>query len=180
MTPEQFMELLRKKHSQLYSAIHVTLPIKIGVKAKNFFTDCFRRGQSPTGQTWPVTKRQLSGSKSAASGYGPLLSGRTHLMRSIESHPGDANVTITNPLLYAVVHNDGFDGTVSIPQHTRNLSLSNKRKGKKTDGKTSTVIKAHSRHMHIPQRQFIGPSPQLNDVIKKELEDAINNIFKND
>jgi len=180
MTPEQFMELMKKKQEQLHAAIHVTIPIKIGVKAKNFFTDCFRRGQSPTGQTWQVTKRQLSGGKSADSQRGPLLSRRMHLMRSIENHPGDASVTITNPVPYAEVHNEGFDGTVSIPQHTRNLSLSNKRKGKKkTEGKTSTTVKAHSRHMRIPQRQFIGPSPRIDEIVKKELEDTINNIFKN-
>lgn len=51
---------------------------------------------------------------------------------------GNAKVT------YARVHNEGFNGTVSVPAHIRKTK------------KGSVSVTAHTRTAHIIQRQFLG------------------------
>ncbi len=65
---------------------------------------------------------------------------------------------------YAKVHNEGFDGEVQVPAHTRRTK------------KGSTNVKAHSRMVHITQRQFMGDSEELNDRIKGRIVDYIKNL----
>ena len=65
---------------------------------------------------------------------------------------------------YAKVHNEGYDGEVQVPAHTRRTK------------KGSTNVKAHSRMVHIIQRQFMGDSEELNDRIKGRIVDYIKNL----
>ncbi len=61
---------------------------------------------------------------------------------------------------YAKVHNEGFNGWVNVPEHTR--------KGKK--------VKAHKRQMNIPQRQFAGKSEELATLIHDRLQAHCNSV----
>ena len=84
MNIKDFSASLKAKQKELDTLMRRELPIKVGRMAKDHYQDNFRKGGFVNGglQRWPQTKRQNSGSKSAAAGYGPLLSRRNHL-----SHP---------------------------------------------------------------------------------------------
>lgn len=65
---------------------------------------------------------------------------------------------------YAKVHNEGYDGEVQVPAHSRRTK------------RGSTTVKAHSRTAHVIQRQFMGDSEELNDRIKGRVVDYIKNL----
>ena len=65
---------------------------------------------------------------------------------------------------YVRAHNEGYDGEVQVPAHTRRTK------------KGSTNVKAHTRTAHIIQRQFMGSSEELNDRIKGRVVDYIKNL----
>lgn len=64
---------------------------------------------------------------------------------------------------YAQVHNEGYHGNIQISRHVRHT-----KKGQQT-------VRAHSRRVDIPQRQFIGDAKSLNDEIHTRIEQYINN-----
>lgn len=67
---------------------------------------------------------------------------------------------------YAQVHNEGFDGKVQVQAFTREI------KGKRQK------VKAHSRHMRIPQRQFMGHTEELQERIVTRIGTYIETITK--
>ena len=96
------------------------------------------------GRAWKEVKRRLQGVKGAA-GRRKILTGPTgNLGRSIQATPRDGSVTIHSDLPYASAHNDG----------------------------TSNAGRSHN--VRIPQRQFIGESPELTDALEKKIEQEIN------
>ena len=139
------------------------------------------------------TKRQQQ--KGTDAKYGPLTSRRNHLMSSIQSKPGVGEVSIENPVPYASIHNDGGNITThptvspkmkrfawhmayslagikgkgplpkELPQQAqfwRNLALTKK---------TKITINAH-----IPQRQFMGNSQELQAKVNKIIQESIQKI----
>ena len=86
MNIKDFSASLKAKQKELDTLMRRELPIKVGRMAKDHYQDNFRKGGFVNGglQHWPQTKRQNSGSKSAAAGYGPLLSRRNHLFSSVK------------------------------------------------------------------------------------------------
>ena len=99
-----FAELAKKSKDEM----QINLLCKVGVIAKNHFTDNFRKGGfvDDTLQPWQTTKRQQWG-RGAEGKYTPLTSRRDHLMRSITAHPRPGEVTIINDVEYASIHNEG-------------------------------------------------------------------------
>lgn len=73
---------------------------------------------------------------------------------------GNAKVT------YARVHNEGFSGTVSVPEHIRHTKNGD------------FPVRAHTRMAHIIKRQFIGDSSELNAQIKDRLQSFLNSKLK--
>lgn len=90
--------------------VYDRLPRKVGIVAVNHLKQNFREGGFVNGgvKPWKRTRRQDSGGPDAK--YSPLTSRRDHLMRSTEVVAGRGEVTITNPVEYAAIHNEG--GTV--------------------------------------------------------------------
>lgn len=67
---------------------------------------------------------------------------------------------------YAQVHNEGFNGTVAVPAHTRKT-------------KTKDVpVKAHTRKANIVKREFMGDSNELNEQIRARIEGYIDSLNK--
>ena len=66
---------------------------------------------------------------------------------------------------YAQVHNKGFDGEVVVPAHTRRT-----RRGEQQ-------VRAHTRHMRIPQRQYVGPAEELDQQIQEQIEALANELL---
>ena len=87
------------------------LPRKVGIVAVRHFKQNFREGGFVDGGVRPWKRTRRQNSKGTDSRYTPLTSRRNHLMRSIQSEPGRGEVTITNPVEYAAIHNEG--GTIN-------------------------------------------------------------------
>jgi phage gpG-like protein len=184
MNEKEFINRLKSKQREFENLARRRLPIIVGRMAKDHFQENFRQSGFVNGgvHKWPDTKRQGSGYNNAASQYGPLLSSRRHLFSSIKYTPGNASVTISNDLSYAAIHNQGGTIHVSVTPKMKRYAWAkyyeasgNKKSdtGKKNRKSMATQLadaeqaamwkrlaltKKTSLQIHIPQRQFIGPS----------------------
>lgn len=169
MNAEEIRVSIENVESEIKKQIMDDMPRLIGNAAVSMVNENFRDAGWRDGglKAWKKTKRQMG--KGKGSQYLPLHSSREHLSRSTQyKKTGPGEVTISNPVPYASVHNDGFEGNVNVKAHKRTIS-----KGKNKGDKYS--VRAFSRRMYIPQRQFMGESRELNEKI----ENIIRNTFKN-
>ncbi|MDQ3073270.1 MAG: phage virion morphogenesis protein [Bacteroidota bacterium] len=141
------------------------LPTIVGTMAVNFYDGSFDREGFINKSIEKWAPRKGEDSKVKRSARKGLLIDTGELRKSIDFTPGIMEVTIFSDKPYAAAHNEGFKGTVSIPAHVR------KQRDKE--------VKAHSRKMNIPQRQFIGKSELLEKRIDHHVEKALDKIFKN-
>lgn len=184
MTPEQFLQLLQQHRQEIEQAIHRTLPIKVGNIAKAHFQDNFRQGGFVDGglHPWQRTHRQQSG-RGASSQYTPLMSSRQHLYGSISYAPANGTVTVGTSLPYAAIHNEGGDIVVTRRmkrffwakfREANGDSWARKQNNPEADFWHLMAQKPVGSVIHIPRRQFIGESRELDkktqDVIEKELD----------
>lgn len=144
-----------------------SLPKRISVLAVNFSKERFVKQNWIDSSThdWKPRSRARRGGKRRQKGAILVDSGR--LKRSIRKvSVSKDRVIIGTDVPYAQVHNDGFQGTVSVKPHRR------KRDGKKI------YVRAHSRRMSMPQRRFLGDSQELSARLEKliisEIINAIN------
>ncbi|WP_315352450.1 phage virion morphogenesis protein [Phocaeicola abscessus] len=195
MTIEEFYQYAKRKKKELEKLYNDILPIKVGAIAKRHFQDNFRKGGFVNGglTPWPATRRQQSGGKSAASRYGPLLSSRTHLMRSVRDVPGRARVTIVSDLPYSRIHNEG--GTIEthpiVTPRMRRFAWAKFFEtgggGKKEADMPDDAIKwkklALTRkakldiRAYIPQRRFIGQSRELDERISEKIVEETRRVI---
>lgn len=105
---------------------------------------------------------------------GSLLVQSSNLVNSIK--PIEANkervvIATTGEVVnkYARVHNEGFEGDVDVAPFTR---MAKTRDGKRVEQQ----VKVHTRHMRIPQRQFMGQAEELNERIRTRVETYIDSI----
>lgn len=169
MNAKEIRVSIENVESEIKKQIMDDMPRLIGNAAVSMVNQNFRDAGWRDGglKPWKKTKRQMG--KGKGSQYLPLHSSREHLSRSTQyKKTGPGEVTISNPVPYASVHNDGFEGNVNVKAHKRTIS-----KGKNKGNKYS--VRAFSRRMYIPQRQFMGESRELNEKI----ENIIRNTFKN-
>ncbi len=169
MNAEEIRVSIENVESEIKKQIMDDMPRLIGNAAVSMVNQNFRDAGWRDGglKPWKKTKRQMG--KGKGSQYLPLHSSREHMSRSTQyKKTGPGEVTISNPVPYASVHNDGFEGNVNVKAHKRTIS-----KGKNKGDKYS--VRAFSRRMYIPQRQFMGESRELNEKI----ENIIRNTFKN-
>ena len=203
MDIKDFSALLKAKQKELDTLMRRELPVKVGRMAKDHYQDNFRKGGFVNGglRRWPVTKRQRSGSKSAAAGYGPLLSRRNHLFSSVKYTPGDYRVRVANDVKYAPPHNWGGETRPTVTPRMRKFAWAmyykaagirkkaakGKRKGKTRQRelppeagmwKGFALTRKKKLKVKIPQRQFIGESTELNKQIRQTVETEIRNILK--
>jgi phage gpG-like protein len=203
MDIKDFSALLKAKQKELDTLMRRELPVKVGRMAKDHYQDNFRKGGFVNGglRRWPVTKRQRSGSKSAAAGYGPLLSRRNHLFSSVKYTPGDYRVRVANDVKYAPPHNWGGETRPTVTPRMRKFAWAmyykaagirkkaakGKRKGKTRQRelppeagmwKGLALTRKKKLKVKIPQRQFIGESTELNKQIRQTVETEIRNILK--
>lgn len=93
------------------------------------------------------------------------------LFNSLEVRHTGMTATVSTPVKYAKIHNEGGKGNVTIRKHRRRLPT----------GKTTTV-KSHSRKVNIPQRQFMDipgqkVSPYIRAKIQATYEKQLEKIF---
>mgnify|MGYP000514818439 CR=1 FL=1 len=196
MDIKDFSASLKAKQKELDTLMRRELPIKVGRIAKDHYQDNFRKGGFVNGglKRWPQTKRQSSGSKSAAAGYSPLLSRRNHLFSSVKYTPGDYRVRVANDVEYAPLHNWGGETHPTVTPRMRKFAwaMYYKAVGKRKKGKTRqgelppeagmwkglALTRKKKLKVKIPQRQFIGESAELNNQIRQTVEADIRNILK--
>lgn len=201
--PKQLGRLIMKLKEQVERDVNDRLPRKVGIIAVQHFKQNFRDSGFHDGglRPWKKSQRELRGGIGASARYKTLTSARNHLMSSTQAHIGRGEVSIENPVPYAVIHNEG--GTiVSNPTITPKMrkyawamayKLSGRkkgRKGKRTGGSQEAIPEEAKRWMALaltkktkikirakmPKRQFIGESRELMQKVSKEVNDSIQRI----
>jgi phage gpG-like protein len=151
-----------------------------GRKVLRFIDDNFKN-QSWEGIAW---KRRKILDKGRA-----LLVHRGILRRSFRMEAMSAAVKVYTDVKYAKAHNEGFAGSVSIPAHTRRqygnfkVYSTSTRRGRNVKTQTgAATVKAHTRQMRIPRRQFMPTearqSPTLNNQVKRQITIDVIKILK--
>lgn len=106
------------------------------------------------GTPWPLAQNPTR------RGMELIDTGKLRNSMLVEQEPGKVIISFgKRPVVnYAQAHNEGVDAEVDVKAFTRTVK-----------GKTQTV-KAHKKHMRIPQRQFLGESKALEEILHSELE----------
>lgn len=170
------------------SKIMRTMPARLGAEVVRFSHDRWRQQGwlGNTFQPWAPRRKGAKRNKGRA-----ILMDKGRLRRSVRVVRVTADsVVIGSDVPYARVHNEGFAGRVNIPAHTRNKYAKEKRgtgifstKTRKERERTvttlsgSTTVKAHTRYIKMPRRQFLGESQylrrNLQRIIAAELMRAV-------
>ena len=130
------------------------------VKLTEMFDNNFRE-QGFFGKKWVPTKISKINKKGQ---QGAILIRSSTMKKSIRSYIHGMAVVFSSHLPYTALHNEGGNFAVTVRAHTRTV--------KKT-GNTYNV-RTHSRQMSMPQRQFIGDHPKVQEA----LADIVNTNLK--
>ncbi len=103
-------------------------------------------------------------------GKGTLLHVTGKMRRSIRAGITGRGVRFTSPLPYTGLHNQGGKFTQNVKAHTKKI-----KKGK-NKGKTYSV-RSHTRTLTMPQRQFIGDHPKVQEAIKAIIYENLVDYF---
>ncbi len=177
---DKFNAELRVMAGQMNGLIK-SLPGQIGALALESIDDNFR-SQSFFGTPWQARKEE-KGSEGRAI---LVLTGR--LRRSFKLQNSGLNIVLFTDVPYAEIHNEGgkVTGTADVAEHTRKqheLNEISKPGSKKEKWKKETVgshkVRAHSRKVdfEMPQRQYMGEHPELDNRIISLLERNLGPIF---
>ncbi len=95
---------------------------------------------------------------------GSLLIVSGALRDSIKAEVKGNGVAFTSNVPYAVAHNEGLSGSMSIKAHSR-------RRNNKVHS-----VRAHQRRVSLPERRFIGDGPQTQKIIRNVIEDNLKDF----
>jgi phage gpG-like protein len=195
MTQQEYIRELQKQKGKVTELFRRKLPVIVGSMAKDHYQDNFRKGGFVNNglKKWEPAKRITSGRGGASAQYGTLLSSRNHLFNSIQYIPGDARVTISNPVPYAAAHQFGETITVPItPKMRRFAWAKHYEAGGGSDsgvgGEKSTnteasfwrglaLTKKTSLNIKMPARPFIGESAELTKKIQDKIDIEVGKII---
>jgi phage gpG-like protein len=167
MTPEQFIQALNTKTVAFKRYMNDVWPKEAGAVSIRFINGNFRAQgwQGNSFQPWQALKKPRD--------KGSILRKTGHLASSFyfNTHPGQAIVRTSVP--YAKAHNEGFKGKVNVKATVRRV--------KTVTGITEVPVKAFSRNMNLPKRQFMPHdmynSPVFLNAIKRKTINGMKNIF---
>lgn len=171
-------------------AIVATLPQVVGNAAVNWAVDSFKvqgwRTRSSIGTAWQAIKA----SKGKPKNNRNILVRRGDLRRSLRilSLSNDS-VSVGSTLRYALIHNQGFSGTVNVKGYTRGVygkakvySTTTRRARTVTTLTGSKDVAGHTKSMNMPKRQYLpmtaNDSPQFVKDMGKVIMDEFKTIFK--
>jgi len=191
MTPAQFQKLFEKKLSEIKRYAQKDLPRHIGKIAVDHFHDNFMEGgyMDDKLKPWKPSKR-IGTDKSAAAGYGTLLSSRKELYNSIRFISAEGKVTISSSLKYSRIHNEGgqVNQTISITPKMRRFAWAKYYEanpegvgeaGGMWKGLALTKKTSITRSFIMPKRQYMGRSIELNRQIQTRIQKDIKRILTN-
>ena len=186
MSPEEFEKKMQEKAREVQNYANNRYPSVAGNIALRFINGNFR-AQGFQGQSFERWKKS---SKSR----GTTLVDKGHLRAANYYTTQPGQTTLKNNMPYAKANNEGFEGTVTVKTHSRNRYSKTKvgtgkftKKGKErmqtlTSKSGESNVKAHSRKVNIPKRQFMptneNDSPVLNNAITREVARDINNLMQ--
>lgn len=186
MTPEELPKVLKAKAAAIENYANTRYPSVAGNIGLRFINGNFM-AQGFQGQSFERWKKSRKPHGSTL-----IKSGALRAANYYTTQPGQT--TLKNSLPYAKVHNEGFNGTVTIKAHSRNkYSKAKKGTGKFTKtGKErmqtvtyksgSSQVRAHQRKMNIPKRQFMpthpNDSPVLNNAVQRQVARDIKQIMQ--
>lgn len=167
------------------------LPQKVGAQVVLFTKQRFREQAWVDTTTQPWAKRKPGAKRDKGRA---ILKDTGRLQRSvrvISVTPG--SVVIGTDVPYAQAHNEGFRGLQNVRSHTRNRYqrvtsgtgiYSVKTRKERMQSSKQVVhggeisVKAFTRHMNLPKRQFLGNSQALNNQVKRLIISEINKALK--
>jgi phage gpG-like protein len=193
MTQAEYIREIQKQRQQLDALFRRKLPVVVGRMAKDHYQDNFRKGGFVNNglQKWEPAKRTTSGRKGAAAKYKTLTSSRNHLFSAVQYTPGDARVTISNPVPYAAAHQFGETISVTITPKMRRYAWARYYragggKGRElveSDAKEAAfwrglaLTKKTTLNIKMPARPMIGESAELTQKIKDKIDTETRKII---
>lgn len=180
MTPAQFQKRFEEKLNEIKRYARQDLPRHIGKLAVDHFHENFILGGYVNDKLEPWRPaRRIGGDKTAASGYGTLLSARKLLYNSIRSTASEGRVVISSSLKYSRIHNEGGTITQPITPQMRKFAWAKYYESDKTNSswKGLALTKRTSLTIHIPRRQFMGRSAELNRQIQSRIKRDLKRIL---
>lgn len=194
MTFSELNSRIEERRKAIQDAVKRRLPVKIGRRASDHVKENFRLGGYVDGglHPWPETRRQQSGGHDSQ--YGPLMSRRENLQRSITYTPGEAQVSVGTTVPYAATHNEGATITTH-PRVTPNMRRFAWAKFFEAGGKSAAEASASTQASFwkslaltkkdrltvtsvIPRRRFLGLSKELREIIINTIREEILPIIK--
>jgi|SRR5690554_6549991 len=104
---------------------------------------------------------------------GTLMQRTGTLRKSIHAKVGGDSVQFTSAVPYATIHNTGGTVTQKVPPHQR----------KRKADKKAYLVRSYTRTVTMPQRQFIGTSPEVKkacmQIIHENMKALEKSLFKN-
>ncbi|MDC5753857.1 phage virion morphogenesis protein [Vibrio europaeus] len=122
---------------------------------------------APDGTPWEAWS---DGHAKTRHGNQSLLMASGDLDDSIQSYIQGNRIHHGSDLPYAAVHQEGFSGAVNVPAHTR---LTQQAFGKALAFPVYQNVSAHTRHLEMPQREYLG----LGEQDEKELLTLIGDFY---
>ncbi len=190
--------IIQKQIKELIRLKDRVLPGKVGRAVRDSIRENFRKGGF-YGAAWSPPMRIEQGFDSGP-GYGTLLSGTNHLMMSTDYFPEPGRVTIQNTLVYAQIHNDG--GEITVTKRMKQFFWSQyykkglvggmyeRGKGKKSKQKAEALskeaefwrnmaLKKVGSTIKIPQRQFMGEHPEVDRIVREIINNELSKFAQN-
>lgn len=160
---------LRKKASEIQK-LKTKIPAFVAgaaekMKDANFSAQGFVVG----GSAWPKWAKRKKETRRTSGKR--ILSGTGYMQSNVKAKAAQKQVRIgvdLSKVPYAQLHNEGG----RVIQHVRAHHRTHWKTGKRYQ------VKAHSRKITIPQRKYLGYSPDIEKIVKKELEYNLKKILK--
>lgn len=189
MDIQEFNRRILHNQKELDDLSRRRMPVLAGNIAKRHIEEDFRKGGFTHNgfHPWKPAKRQGGGGGSAASQYGPLLSGGNHLAGSIQYTPDDYVATVFTRVPYAPIHNWGGTTHPTVTPRMRKFAWAQhykeagEDKNKDTFWKRLALTKKTKLNVTIPQRQFMptDPGPELEKKVNDKWNEEIRKIVYN-
>lgn len=135
---------------------------EVGEYMVSEITQLFRDGKDPYGRGWKTSNRAKREGGKTLVDFGHLRDGTHYAVRGNE-------LRVQNAIEYARVHNEGFEGDVTINAHQRIITQAFGR----PIAPVTVQVRSHSKRQKLEKRQFIptdGLPPDWSDDVTEILQ----------